>query len=634
MARIPLVTEFEGKGLDRAIKEFKKLEGAGAKASYALKQAFVPATAALAGLTAAAGLSVKAAIEDTAQQAELARTLQATTKATEAQVAAVEAYIAETEKAVAVSDAELRPAFANLVRATGDVTQAQELMTLALDVAAATGKDLETVTEALQEGFQGEVGPLKELDKSLTDMIASGADADEVMSQLAKTFGGAAQESTETLEGRFKLMKIELDNAKEAIGMALLPVLEELLPILERVAGFIGENTDLIVTIGAVVATFAGAIVALNIAMGIYNTVQAVTAALNAVLATSFTALWVATGIGIIVAIIAAIVVLQMKFNILGKAVNALKYAFELAWDAIKWVINKIIDGINKVINILNKIPGVDIPELGHLGDQAQEAAVQARSLGDQIKNAALKAEYAREPMGRFEISIRNVKEETEELERSIGRVDVALDPLNQGIETATTRLDRFFDSLDQQAATEEFVEDLKDIAEKLAGVTEGSEAWQEAQNEAYEALRELREEREDLSDAFFEVLKLEIDTGDLDRAYTLMQQVDAYLKNNFAPGFQGLNVPVTGADLMEQFGVLVPKFADGGIVTGPTLGLVGEAGPEAIIPLDQMGRMGGMNVTINMPAGSNGDDIVRALQNYSRRNGAAPIPVTSNARF
>jgi hypothetical protein len=83
--------------------------------------------------------------------------------------------------------------------------------------------------------------------------------------------------------------------------------------------------------------------------------------------------------------------------------------------------------------------------------------------------------------------------------------------------------------------------------------------------------------------------------------------------------------------------GVGIPgfeKLADGGIVTGPTLGLVGEAGPEAIIPLDQLGRFGGMNVTINMPAGSNGDDIVRALQNYSRRNGAAPIPVTSNARF
>jgi hypothetical protein len=556
--KVPIVSEFQPQGIQKAVEEFKRLDSAGAKAGFALKKAFVPATAALAGLTAAAGLSVKAAIEDTAQQAELARTLKATTDATTAQVEAVEAYIAETEKAVAVSDAELRPAFANLVRATGDVTQAQELMTLALDVAAATGKDLETVTEALQEGFQGEVGPLKELDKSLTDMIASGADADEVMAQLAETFGGAAQESTETLEGRFKLMKIELDNAKEAIGMALLPVLEELLPVLERVARFIGENTDLIVTIGAVVGTFAAAIVGLNIAMGIYNTVQAVTAALNAVLAGSFTALWVATGIGIIVAIIAAIVVLQMKFNILGKAVNALKYAFELAWDAIKWVINKIIDGINKVINILNKIPGVDIPQLGHLGDEAEEVAKKI----DPLANKSLRAldyeaeKLARESMPKLLKSIYGVRIEGEELRSTLGRVDEAFDPLNEGIETATTRLDRFFDSLDRQAATDKFIEDLKDIEQNLRGVREGSEQWQEAQTAAYEALRDLRREREDLSDAFFEVLKLEIDTGDLERAYTLMANlIDLGGVINVPSVFADLNFPDLGITPGSMFG-------------------------------------------------------------------------------
>jgi len=631
MARIPLVTEFEGKGLDRAIKEFKKLEGAGAKASYALKQAFVPATAALAGLTAAAGLSVKAAIEDTAQQAELARTLQATTEATEAQVEAVEAYIAETEKAVAVSDAELRPAFANLVRATGDVTQAQELMTLALDVAAATGKDLETVTEALQEGFQGEVGPLKELDKSLTDMIASGADADEVMAQLAKTFGGAAQESTETLEGRFKLMKIELDNAKEAIGMALLPVLEQLLPILESVARFVGENTELIVILGSVMGVLAGAIIAVNFAMSAYTAITtiatAATAAFNAVMAMNPIGLIVIAVAGLI----ALFVVLQKKFDIIGLAVKGLKAAFDLAWDGIKWVINKIIDGLNLVIRLLNKIPGIDIPELGHLGEEAEEAAEKTSTLVDQIKRAAVEFEHGREPMGRFEISIRNVKDEADELERSIGHVDLALDPLNEGIETATTRLDAFFDSLDQQAATEEFIEDLTDIAQKLAGVTEGSEAWQDAQNEAYEALRKLRGEREDLSDSFFEVLKLEIDTGDLERAVFLMQNLVDLGGKEIPSDLSAYGVPTFN---LGQAMAGIPMFADGGIVTGPTLGIVGEAGPEAIIPLDQMGRMGGMNITINMPAGSNGDDVVRALQNYSRRNGAAPIPVTSNARF
>ncbi len=427
-------------------------------------------------------------------------------------------------------------------------------MTVALDVAAGTGKDLETVTEALQEAFQGEVGPLKELDKSLTDLIESGADADTVMAQLANTFGGAAQQSTETLEGRFKLMQIELNNAKEAIGVALLPVLERLVPVLESVAHFVANNTDLIVTLSVVVGTVAAAIVGLNVAMGIYNTIQALTIALNAVLATSFTALWVATGVGIIVAIIAAIVTLQMKFNILGKAVNGLKKAFSLAWRGIRFVINKIIDGINKVINLLNKVPGVDIPELGHLAEEAEEAA---KSIG-QLANKSLRAlEYEtqknQESLPQLRKSIYGVRREGGELASTLGRVNVELDPLNEGIETATQRLDRFFDALDQQKAADEFIKDLRDIEQRLKGIQEGTAEWQEAQNEAYEALRDLRRERQDLSDAFFEVLKLEIDTGDLERAYTLM----ANLVNLGGV----VDVPSTFADL-PGLGIQAPTFA------------------------------------------------------------------------
>ena len=633
MARIPLVTEFEAKGLDRAIKEFKKLEGAGAKASYALKQAFVPATAALAGLTAAAGLSVKAAIEDTAQQAELARTLKTTTDATEAQVAAVETYIAETEKAAAVSDSELRPAFANLVRATGDVTEAQELMTLALDIAAATGKDLETVTEALQEGFQGEVGPLKELDKSLTDMIASGADADEVMAQLAATFGGAAQESTETLEGRFKLMKIELDNAKEAIGKALLPVLEQLLPILESMANFIGNNTDLIIGIGAAVGSFSAFIVGANVALKAWNTISAVTKVVNKAMGWSFKSLWVATGVGIIVAIIAAIVVLQMKFNILGKAVDALKFVFSKVWDAIRGYINLWIDALNVIISAINKIPGIDIPEIPKLGEQAQEAAEHVDALANKsLRALEQESKAADEAIVPLMYSIKGVRRAGDDWESTLGRVNVETDKLNEGVETATTRLDRFFESLDKQEATDQFVEDLAEIQTKLSGVTEGSEAWQEAQNEAYEALRTLREGRQDLDDAFFEVLKLEIDTGDLERAAWLMQNIVDLGGREIPTDLTQFGVPnVNIAALMGA----VPQFANGGIITAPTLGIVGEAGPEAVIPLDQLGRFGGgMNVTINMPAGSNGADVLEALEREGRRRGGLPLRTASGIKL
>ena len=79
---------------------------------------------------------------------------------------------------------------------------------------------------------------------------------------------------------------------------------------------------------------------------------------------------------------------------------------------------------------------------------------------------------------------------------------------------------------------------------------------------------------------------------------------------------------------------------ARGGIVTQPTLSLIGEAGPEAVVPLDQMagasplGNMGGgMNITVNMPAGTDGNDVVQALEDYVRRNGSIPLAVNNLVR-
>ena len=81
-----------------------------------------------------------------------------------------------------------------------------------------------------------------------------------------------------------------------------------------------------------------------------------------------------------------------------------------------------------------------------------------------------------------------------------------------------------------------------------------------------------------------------------------------------------------------------IPELADGGVVTRPTLALIGEAGPEAVVPLSRGGSGGGgfggdTHITVNMPAGANGDDVVRALQSYVRRRGAVPIAVGS-ARY
>ena len=86
--------------------------------------------------------AVKAATEDQAAQALLAKTIEATTSATAAQVKGVEDYITKTSIAIGVTDDELRPAFGRLVKSTNDVDEAQRLLNLALDLSAASGKPL------------------------------------------------------------------------------------------------------------------------------------------------------------------------------------------------------------------------------------------------------------------------------------------------------------------------------------------------------------------------------------------------------------------------------------------------------------------------------------------------------------
>ena len=77
-----------------------------------------------------------------------------------------------------------------------------------------------------------------------------------------------------------------------------------------------------------------------------------------------------------------------------------------------------------------------------------------------------------------------------------------------------------------------------------------------------------------------------------------------------------------------------LPKLADGGIVTGPTIAMIGEAGPEAVIPLNKnMGAMGTTNITVNMPAGASGEDVVQALESYVRRNGSIPLATNNLVR-
>jgi len=74
-----------------------------------------------------------------------------------------------------------------------------------------------------------------------------------------------------------------------------------------------------------------------------------------------------------------------------------------------------------------------------------------------------------------------------------------------------------------------------------------------------------------------------------------------------------------------------IPKLADGGIVNSPTIAMIGEKGPEAVIPLTgrNAGNMGGNTITINTSADPQA--VVLALQMYNRMSGPIPINTRGN---
>lgn len=264
---VPILSEFRPEGVDKAISQFQQLEGAGAKAGFAIKKAALPAAAALGGLAAAGFDAAQAAMEDQQAQVELARQLKISTGESDKAVKAVEGWISASSAATGVADDELRPALASLARATGSLQWSQDLLALSLDVSAATGKDLATVSDAIGKAANGSTKGLKSLDASLIPLIKDGASTDELFQILGSTFEGAAGEKANTAAGKFARLKLSLNETKESIGAALLPAIESVIPYLERMASWASEHQTTFLVIAGVIGGLAAAIVTANVAI-------------------------------------------------------------------------------------------------------------------------------------------------------------------------------------------------------------------------------------------------------------------------------------------------------------------------------------------------------------------------------
>jgi hypothetical protein len=347
---IPIISEFDGKGVKKAIAQFKQLETTGEKAQFAIKKAAIPAAAALTGLAVALGGATKAAMEDQQEQAALALTLQNVTGAGAKQTAQIEEQISAMSRASGVADTDYRKALEALVRGTKDVDMAMRDMNLVMDISTATGMDSATVAEALARAYQGNFKALRTLSPEMATMIKEGATLEQVMDVLGGTFGGATAKNAETAAGKMAILTNSIGETKESIGAALLPVVEAVLPILQKFADWAQDNPQAFLFIAGAISAVAAAIVATNIAMALnpFTLIAAGVALLVVGLVTAYKKFeWFSTGVNAVI--------------------NGILSVFETFANSWIKVINVIIKGYN-ALPLLPDIGYINEIKLGRLG--------------------------------------------------------------------------------------------------------------------------------------------------------------------------------------------------------------------------------------------------------------------------
>jgi hypothetical protein len=357
---IPIISEFDGKGIKKAIAQFKQLETTSEKAQFAIKKAAIPAAAALGGLAIALGDATKAAMEDQQEQAALALTLQNVTGAGKAQTAQIEDQISAMSRASGIADTEYRKSLEALVRGTKDVDLAMKDMNLVMDISTALQTDSSTVADALAKAYQGNFKALRSLSPEMATMIKEGASLNEIMDVLGGTFGGATAKSAETAAGKMKILKNSIGETKESIGAALLPVLEAVLPVLNKFAAWAQDNPKAFLFIAGAIGAVAAAIVATNIAM-----------ALN-----PFSL--IAAGVALL---IVGLVAAYNKFEWFRDGVNAIVNTITGFFAG---MVNAAIGAVNAIISAYNaipllpdipKAPTISVPKLGGSATTARPAA-------------------------------------------------------------------------------------------------------------------------------------------------------------------------------------------------------------------------------------------------------------------
>jgi hypothetical protein len=222
--RIDIAAEFTG------AKAFKKAETSVDKLNAGTKNLgkTLTRTFGTAAILAFGRASVKAFAQDDKAATSLGITLKNLNLAYGSNIGTVNGFINRLEAQTGVLDDELRPAMDRLLRATGSVTKAQDLLGLSLDIAAGTGKSVTQVSQSLQKAFLGQTQALGRLGVGLSKAELTSSSFEEIQQRLTTLFAGQATAAANTFAGQLDKLTIAANNAKETIGKGLFDAISAL----------------------------------------------------------------------------------------------------------------------------------------------------------------------------------------------------------------------------------------------------------------------------------------------------------------------------------------------------------------------------------------------------------------------
>ena len=576
-----VASEYDGKGLGKARKDVNSFD----KTVKSLGRT-LGATLSAAAVVSFGKASVKAFLADDKAAATLTRTLGNLNLAFEDQ--RVKAYISNLEATSGVLDSQLRPAMQSLLTTTGSVTKSQELLGLAIDVAAGSGENLVTVSQDIAQAFVGNTRGLRKYNLGLTQAELQTATFADLQEKLNKQFTGQNAAALDTYAGKLSLIKVAYDNLQETVGKGLV----DSFAVLAGDTG-IGSATKAIGDFGQAIAdTVYG--LALVVAEVRKLDASITGGTLGRLIAWSIK--YSPAGI----------------LRDLGEAQRIKPQPFKTPMSISGQNTKNSLSEIEKLraaaeLEALKRAKALAAAQKVQLANAKKLAAEAQKKLALEKASAVLNQANKLFDLDRIQLAAAAMAKQTEE-DRVRIRLKTNILELEDAINEGNVQAAAKFASLITQDAA--LLGQLRGVMISLGDVPNPFEAWLATLQAALAALLALTT---------------------IKPTATVMGTPNVNYVGGTYLGPDVYQSTLTGQALANKLAKndAFATMADGGIVSSATMALIGEAGPEAVIPLNRMGSMGGTYVTVNVSGSVTTErDLVDAITQGIYNNQAAGIPI------